>query len=65
MIENANKVQTRDVLLNHIWGYTTEVESRVVDVYIGYLRHKINDNGKNRLIHSIRGVGYMLKIPEN
>lgn len=58
---NANKVQTRDMLLNHIWGYTSDVESRVVDVYIGYLRQKVDSSFDRKFIHSIRGVGYILK----
>lgn len=61
LINNKGRVLTRDIILNKIWLYSTRVETRVVDVYIGYLRKKIDTGHKKKLIHSVRGFGYMLK----
>ena len=58
---NTGEVITRDNLLNKIWLYSSDAESRVVDVYIGYLRKKIDSQFKKKLIHSIRGFGYTVK----
>jgi len=51
------------MILNRIWLYSPDIESRAVDVYIGYLREKIDKGFRNRLIHTIRGFGY--KISES
>ena len=59
LMRNKGKVLTKDILLNHIWQYSLEIESRVVDVYIGYLRKKIDKNHAQKLIKNIRGVGYL------
>lgn len=64
LMSNPNRVLTRDVILTRIWGVATDVETRVVDVYIGYLRKKIDHDFSLKLIQSIRGFGYMLKIPK-
>lgn len=61
LLSNKNRVLTRDMILNHVWSYTPDVESRVVDVYIGYLRKKVDQQFDPKLIHSIRGFGYTLK----
>jgi len=61
LINNKNIVLTRDMILNRIWLYSPNVESRVVDVYVGYLRKKIDGGFKKKLIHSIRGFGYTIK----
>ncbi|MBI4130249.1 response regulator transcription factor [Candidatus Roizmanbacteria bacterium] len=63
LIKNRNRVLTRDMILNHVWGYTTDVESRVVDVYIGYLRKKIDYEAPVPLIQNKRGIGYFIKDP--
>lgn len=60
LIKNKNEVVSRKVILNKIWHYTSAIESRVADVYIGYLRKKLN-KGKKKLIHSVRGFGYSIK----
>ena len=57
---NANVVQNRDQLLDKVWGYDFEVNTNVVDVFIGYLRKKMESNGNPRMINTIRGVGFML-----
>lgn len=61
LISNKNQVLTRDMILNRIWLYSPDIESRVVDVYIGYLRKKIDSGFKKKYILSVRGFGYMLK----
>jgi DNA-binding response OmpR family regulator len=61
MMNNKGIVLTRDMILNRIWMYSPDVESRVVDVYIGYLRKKIDTGYKKKLFHSIRGFGYTIK----
>jgi DNA-binding response OmpR family regulator len=61
LMVNTGQVMSREVLLNKIWLYSPDIESRVVDVYIGYLRKKIDSLSKKKLIHSIRGFGYTIK----
>ncbi|HSX39375.1 MAG TPA: response regulator transcription factor [Candidatus Saccharimonadales bacterium] len=61
LILNKDKVLSRETLLNKIWQNSFDIETRVVDVYISYLRRKIDKNAKNKLIHSVRGFGYSLK----
>ena len=58
---NANRVLTRDMILQRIWLTTEYIEPRVVDVYIGYLRKKINGNDGKNLIETVRGFGYVIK----
>lgn len=61
LIKNKGIVLTRDVILNRIWLYSQDIESRVVDVYMGYLRKKIDAEHKKKLLHSVRGFGYTIK----
>ena len=61
LIENVNVVLARDVLLNKVWGYESEVETNVVDVYIRYLRNKIDVPGEESYIQTIRGTGYVMR----
>lgn len=58
LLENKNIVLTRDQLLNMIWGYSFDGESRTVDVHIRTLRRKLGDAGK--IIKTVRGIGYMI-----
>ncbi len=58
---NKGKVLSRDTILNRLWLGSSDVETRVVDVYIGYLRKKIDQGYKNKLIQSVRGFGYMIR----
>ena len=60
-MKNINRVLTRDILLEQVWGYEHVVETNVVDVYIRYLRRKVDDPFEKKLIHTIRGAGYVLK----
>ncbi len=61
LIQNKNIVVTRDQILNQVWGYDYIGETNVVDVYIRYLRTKIDDRFNVKFIHTIRGVGYFAK----
>lgn len=61
LLENKGRVITRDMILNRIWGYAHDLETRVVDVYIGYLRKKIDSGFHRKLIRSVRGFGYIIK----
>jgi two-component system response regulator MprA len=58
LMRNAGIVLTRDQIYLDIWGYDFETSSKSLDVYIGYLRRKTEENGEPRLIHTLRGVGY-------
>jgi DNA-binding response OmpR family regulator len=61
LMENTDMIKSREMILNHVWDYATEVESRVVDVYIGYLRKKVDKSFKKKLIKNKRGFGYYIK----
>ena len=61
LVENKNIVLTRDKILEVVWGFDYLGETNVVDVYIRYLRSKIDDRFEIKLIHTVRGVGYILK----
>ncbi len=60
-LENRNIVLTREVLLNKVWGYETEVETNVVDVYVRYLRNKIDSPDEESYIQTVRGTGYVMR----
>ncbi|KJS17550.1 MAG: transcriptional regulator [Peptococcaceae bacterium BRH_c4b] len=60
-LENPRRVLTRDLLMERVWGYDFSGESNVLEVYIGMLRQKLEENGEKRLIQTVRGVGYVLK----
>ena len=61
LMENVNVVLARDVLLNKVWGYETEVETNVVDVYLRYLRNKIDVPNVDSYIQTVRGTGYVMR----
>lgn len=58
---NKGNVLSRDIILSRVWQYSYDVDTRVVDVYIGYLRKKIDADFKKKIITSVRGFGYLLK----
>jgi len=60
-MSNLNRVLTRDILLDQVWGYDTEVETNVVDVYVRYLRNKLDCREGHSLIQTLRGVGYVMR----
>ena len=61
LLENKKIVLSRDVILNKVWGYDYFGDTNIVDVYIRYLRSKIDEKFNIKLIHTVRGVGYILK----
>lgn len=61
MMEHPREVLTREQILENVWGYDFMGESNVIEVYIRYLRLKIEDEGQKRLIQTVRGVGYVLR----
>lgn len=64
LIRNKNIVLTRAQIESNIWDMDYNGESNVIDVYIRYLRRKIDDDFEEKLIHTVRGAGYMLKCSE-
>lgn len=61
LMENVNVVLARDVLLKKVWGYESQIETNVVDVYIRYLRNKIDRPGEDSYIQTVRGTGYVMR----
>ncbi len=61
LLRHPRQVLTRDHFLDHVWGHAAVVDPHVVEVYIGYLRHKLEANGEPRLIQTVRGAGYVLR----
>lgn len=61
LMEHSREVLTREQILENVWGYDFLGESNVIEVYIRYLRLKIEDEGEKRLIQTVRGVGYVLR----
>ena len=61
LLANPKRVLSRDVIFEKVWGYDFGPDSNSLDVYIGYLRRKLETNGSKRLIHTVRGVGYVLR----
>ena len=60
LVENANTVVSRDELLRNVWGYNEQVATNVVDVYIRYLRNKIDRPNRRSYIQTVRGTGYVM-----
>lgn len=63
LMQNPGIVLTRDMILEHVWGWGFGGQSNIVDVYMGYLRQKIDREGHVPLLHTVRGVGYALRPP--
>lgn len=61
LMENVNVVLARDVLLSKVWGYNSDVETNVVDVYVRYIRNKIDRPGEPSYIQTVRGTGYVMR----
>jgi two-component system response regulator MprA len=60
-LKHPRQVLTRDVIFERIWGYDFSGQSNVLDVYVGYLRQKLEAGGEPRIIHTVRGAGYVLR----
>ena len=61
MIRNKGNTLTRSQITEHVWEYEADFESNVVDVYVRYIRRKIEKHSEMKLIHTVRGIGYLLK----
>jgi two-component system, OmpR family, response regulator MprA len=60
-MRHPNQVLTRDIIYDRVWDYDFAGESNIIDVYVRYLRAKTEEAGGSRLIHTVRGVGYVLR----
>src|ERR1700738_4408076 len=63
LLRNHGQVLTRELIFDRVWGYDFGANSNSLEVYIGYLRRKTEAGGENRLLHTLRGVGYVLREP--
>ena len=63
-LRNAGRVLSRQMIAQHVWGLAFDAESNVIDVYVGYLRRKVDGPTDTRLIHTVRGAGYVLRSEE-
>ncbi|MGH9076289.1 MAG: response regulator transcription factor [Acidimicrobiales bacterium] len=63
LLRNARQVLPREMIFDRVWGYDFGANSNSLEVYIGYLRRKTEAEGEARLIHTVRGVGYVLREP--
>jgi DNA-binding response OmpR family regulator len=61
-LRNVGRVLSRPMLAQHVWGLDFDTESNLIDVYVGYLRRKIDGKGERPLLHTVRGAGYVLKV---
>ena len=61
LMRNAGRPLTRDVIMERVWGWESEPTSNSLEVFVGYLRRKTESDGEPRLIHTVRGVGYVLR----
>lgn len=60
-MQNTKRVLSRDLIMEKVWGYNFQGESNVLEVYVGYLRHKLEQQNEKRLIHTVRGSGYVMR----
>lgn len=63
LMRNAGRRVTRAMIIEHVWNLSFDSSTNLVDVYINYLRRKVDDGAPQKLIHTIRGVGYELSGP--
>ena len=61
LARHAGMVLSRQQLLEQVWGYTFDVQTNVVDVFVGYLRRKLEAEGEERIVHTVRGHGFVLR----
>jgi heavy metal response regulator len=61
LLRNVGRVLTRPMIAEHVWGLDFDTETNIIDVYVGYLRRKLDTEGEQPLLHTVRSVGYALK----
>lgn len=64
LLEQAGRVIPRQRIIHRVWGMSADVSDNAVDVYVGYLRRKLDQHGARRRIHTVRGVGFRLEVAE-
>jgi len=62
LMERAGKVVARRFLIESVWGFDREIEDNTLDVFVRLLRGKVDGNGRQKLIHTVRGVGYIIRV---
>jgi two-component system, OmpR family, response regulator len=63
LMRNSGRVVSKTMIIEHVWGYSFDPQTNVVDVLVSRLRNKVDHDFENKLIHTHRGVGYALKLP--
>jgi two-component system, OmpR family, response regulator MprA len=61
LVRNSEQVLSYDVITDRVWGYGAAPASNTLAVFIGFLRRKLEENGRSRLVHNVRGIGYVLR----
>jgi two-component system response regulator MprA len=61
LVRHPRRVLTRDTLMERVWGYDFPTTSNALDVYVGYIRRKLEAEGEPRLVHTVRGLGYVMR----
>ncbi|WP_052410242.1 winged helix-turn-helix domain-containing protein [Paenibacillus durus] len=64
LVANSGEICSRENILRHVWGYHFHADTNVTDVYIRHLRLKVDKGHRQKLIHTVRGAGYVVKAPE-
>jgi two-component system response regulator MprA len=62
LLRNAGQVLSYDAILDEVWEYGEAPASNTLQVFVGFLRRKLEDGGRPRLVHNVRGVGYVLRV---
>ncbi|HKX73836.1 MAG TPA: response regulator transcription factor [Acidimicrobiia bacterium] len=63
LLSHPRRVLTKSQILEAVWGFPADTSSNTLEVYIGYLRRKLEEGGEPRLVHTVRGIGYVLRAP--
>lgn len=61
LLRNAEQVLSYEVILDRVWGYGEAPASNALQVFVGFLRHKLEEDGQQRLVHNVRGIGYVMR----
>jgi len=64
LLRNAEQVLSYDVILDRVWGYGEAPASNALQVFVGFLRRKLEEGGHQRLVHNVRGIGYVLRAQQ-
>jgi DNA-binding response OmpR family regulator len=64
LLRNAGRVMTRTLIAEHVWDYHFDSDTNLIDVYVKRLREKLEAGGEKRLLHTVRGIGYVMREDE-